>query len=97
MRSFKRHHYIITHRNGQELENINPTLKEIINPANLYGIYFHNKDIEPKFTSLCSTLFDKNIKFVKYNTVCKDLEQADKQNEAIKEYHYNNHNGITNM
>lgn len=68
---FKRHHYLISFRNGQELENINRTLKKIINPANLYGIYFHNKDIEFKFTSLCLPLFDNSVKFVKYNNAFK--------------------------
>lgn len=94
LRPFKRHHYQVTLRNGQETENMKTTLKELINPTNLYGIYFHCKELEPKFIALCSSLFDNSVKFVKCNILCKDLEQTDKQNEVIREYHDNNHNGI---
>lgn len=91
---FKKHHYSITIRNGQEIENIKQFLKEVIDPKNLYAIYFHDKDIERQFILLCPTLFNNSVKFVQCNLLCKDLESSDQQNEVIIEYHNANHNGI---
>lgn len=93
-RPFKKHHYKVTLRKGEELANIKRVLTELINPKNLYGIYFHDKSLVGKFTLLCSALFDNSVKFVKCNILCKDLQDAESQNKVIKEYHDNNHNGI---
>lgn len=93
-RPFRKHHYAITLRKGQELQNIKNFLTEIVNPKTMYGIYFHDKNIESKFTLLCSAMFNNTVKLIKTNILCKDLELSDEQTNVIKDYHNNNHNGI---
>jgi transposase InsO family protein len=94
-RPFKKHHHVITIRKGHELQNLKNALKEIINPRQLYGIYFAEEEIESTFRTLCSHLFDNTLQITKCNILCNDLEKPDQQNEVINNYHNNNHNGVT--
>lgn len=94
LRPFNKHHYLATLRLGQETENITSMLRQIVDPKNLYGIYFHDKNIEPKFLNICNELFTNAVKIVKCNSICKDVEKSDEQNEVILDYHNNNHNGV---
>lgn len=94
-RPFSKHNYVITIRQGNELENITRMFKETINPNNLYGIYFKDKGLESIFLQVTQNLFDNKIKIIKSNNLAKDLEKSEKQSEVINEYHSKNHNGIT--
>lgn len=93
-RPFSKHNYFVTIRRGNEIENIEKMLRETINPSNLYGIYFIEKELESKFLNVTQSLFDNKIKFIKSNILAKDIEKSEEQNEVIESYHSKNHNGI---
>ncbi|EFA13085.1 Retrovirus-related Pol polyprotein from transposon opus-like Protein [Tribolium castaneum] len=93
-RPFKKHHHVITLRKGP-VHDLTNAFKEIINPKQLYGIYFAEKEIEPIFRTICSQLFDNILQITKCNILCRDLEKTDQQNGIINDYPRNNHNGIT--
>lgn len=91
---FHKQTYEVTIRRGSELENLTNFLEQTINPTTLYGVYFFDKEVEPKFIKICQHLFDNNVKIIKSNILAKDLENSEDQYNAIKEYHDQNHNGI---
>lgn len=93
-RPFNKHHYTITLRIGQEVENLLQALKEIINPSSVYGVYFHEEAIEHLFRETLTQLFDDKVKLIKCNILCRDVQKSEDQDEAINEYHDNNHNGV---
>ncbi|GJQ70848.1 hypothetical protein Trydic_g771 [Trypoxylus dichotomus] len=92
-RPFTKHHYLVNVRRGHEIENLTQSLRQIVDPENLYGIYFQDQELESTFIKICQLLFDKNVKFNKWNTFAKDVENPDEQSEIINNYHSQNHNG----
>lgn len=93
-RPFKKHHYIVNIRTGQEEDNIGKFLKETIDPKLIYAIFFHDNKLEKIFFNLCTSNFESNVKFLKSNIFCKDIEKSEEQDKVILEYHNLNHNGI---
>lgn len=91
---FNKRNYVVTIRRGSEVENLVRLLKEIIDPKELFGIYFKDKELESVFVKVTQNLFDSNVKFIKSNILAKDVEKSEEQNEIINEYHSSNHNGI---
>lgn len=93
-RPFKKHHYIVHVRRGQEKENIKIFLRETIDPKLTYAIFFHDSKLESLFSELCKSVFESNIKIIKSNILCRDIEKTEEQNKVILDYHNQNHNGV---
>lgn len=93
-RPFSKYNYIVTIRRGNEIQNLSEALKDIINPTNMYCIYFQDELLESKFLTLTKHLFDNKVKIIKSNIAAKDLVKPDDQYNVVHEYHSSNHNGI---
>lgn len=93
-RPFSKHHYNVTIRKGNEVENLVKIMQEHVDPKLPYGIYFTDEQLEAKFLKVTQDLFDNNVKFVTSNILARDLENQKEQTNKINEYHSLNHNGV---